>query len=95
MTPRTVIGIDVGGTFTDVFSLDDATGAFEVAKVPSTRGRSACATRASAAHIPFVPFPTLLDLSHNRSPLAVGSLPTFEDRLTTPRSSLSRPLTKL
>ena len=37
-TPETVIGIDVGGTFTDVFTLNEATGAFRVAKVPSTRG---------------------------------------------------------
>ncbi|MGI9605536.1 MAG: hydantoinase/oxoprolinase family protein [Acidimicrobiales bacterium] len=34
----TVIGIDVGGTFTDVFAIDEATGEFRVAKVPSTRG---------------------------------------------------------
>ena len=33
---RYVIGVDVGGTFTDVFFLDEATGRCEVAKVPST-----------------------------------------------------------
>ncbi len=33
---RYVIGVDVGGTFTDVFFLDEATGAYDVAKVPST-----------------------------------------------------------
>ncbi|MEQ9643483.1 MAG: hydantoinase/oxoprolinase family protein [Alphaproteobacteria bacterium] len=32
-----VAGVDVGGTFTDVFVLDEAAGAFAVAKVPSTR----------------------------------------------------------
>jgi N-methylhydantoinase A len=34
---RVVVGVDVGGTFTDVFFLDEATGACDVAKVPSTR----------------------------------------------------------
>ncbi|MEO0994194.1 MAG: hydantoinase/oxoprolinase family protein [Pseudomonadota bacterium] len=38
MTPRLVIGVDVGGTFTDVFLLDEATGRAATAKVPSTRG---------------------------------------------------------
>ena len=33
---RYVIGVDIGGTFTDVFFLDEAAGRFEVAKVPST-----------------------------------------------------------
>ncbi|MGX6447451.1 hydantoinase/oxoprolinase family protein [Patulibacter sp. S7RM1-6] len=33
---RTVVAVDVGGTFTDVCVLDQATGALEVAKVPST-----------------------------------------------------------
>jgi len=33
-----VVGIDVGGTFTDVFMVDDRSGEFTVAKVPSTRG---------------------------------------------------------
>ena len=32
-----MIGVDVGGTFTDVFVLDEATGTAEVAKVPTTR----------------------------------------------------------
>ena len=31
------VGVDVGGTFTDVFVLDEATGRAEVAKVPTTR----------------------------------------------------------
>lgn len=33
-----VIGVDVGGTFTDVFFLDEETGRCDVAKTPSTRG---------------------------------------------------------
>ncbi len=32
-----MIGVDVGGTFTDVFVLDEATGAAQVAKVPTSR----------------------------------------------------------
>ncbi|MFT6253673.1 MAG: N-methylhydantoinase A [Akkermansiaceae bacterium] len=32
-----MIGVDVGGTFTDIFVLDEATGIAEVAKVPTTR----------------------------------------------------------
>ncbi|MFN3686265.1 hydantoinase/oxoprolinase family protein [Salinarimonas sp.] len=32
-----VVGVDVGGTFTDVFVLDEATGEASVAKVPTTR----------------------------------------------------------
>jgi len=32
-----MIGVDVGGTFTDVFLLDEAAGTAEVAKVPTTR----------------------------------------------------------
>ena len=34
---RRIVGVDVGGTFTDVFALDLATGAATVAKVPTTR----------------------------------------------------------
>ncbi|WP_425087227.1 hydantoinase/oxoprolinase family protein [Stappia sp.] len=36
--PAYVIGVDVGGTFTDVFILDEAAGRVTTAKVPSTRG---------------------------------------------------------
>ncbi len=36
--PRLVIGVDVGGTFTDVFVWDEAAGRIATAKVPSTRG---------------------------------------------------------
>ena len=35
--PALVVGVDVGGTFTDVFVLDDADGTAAVAKVPTTR----------------------------------------------------------
>jgi N-methylhydantoinase A len=35
--PSVVAGVDVGGTFTDVFCLDEAAGTCAVAKVPSTR----------------------------------------------------------
>lgn len=34
---RTVVGVDVGGTFTDLFFLDEAAGTCRVAKVPSTK----------------------------------------------------------
>ena len=37
-TPRYTIGVDVGGTFTDIFVLDEASGTIATAKVPSTRG---------------------------------------------------------
>ncbi|MFP4327704.1 MAG: hydantoinase/oxoprolinase family protein, partial [Paracoccaceae bacterium] len=37
MSGKRIIGVDVGGTFTDVFSLDLETGAAGVAKVPTTR----------------------------------------------------------
>ena len=33
---RTVVGVDVGGTFTDVFFVNEADGSCDVAKVPST-----------------------------------------------------------
>ncbi len=33
-----VVGVDVGGTFTDVFHVDEATGECGIAKVPSVRG---------------------------------------------------------
>lgn len=36
--PAYVVGVDVGGTFTDVFILDEASGSVMTAKVPSTRG---------------------------------------------------------
>lgn len=41
MTRQTLIGIDVGGTFTDIFVIDQNTGVSSVHKVASTRGREA------------------------------------------------------
>ncbi|MDT2023121.1 hydantoinase/oxoprolinase family protein, partial [Methylocella sp. CPCC 101449] len=41
MSGRLVIGVDVGGTFTDLFFLDEASGRSWIGKVPSTRGREA------------------------------------------------------
>jgi N-methylhydantoinase A len=35
--PRKIVGVDVGGTFTDVFFLDEQTGACDIAKVPTSR----------------------------------------------------------
>lgn len=39
--PRCVIGVDVGGTFTDLFVLDEALGTARIVKVPSSRGDEA------------------------------------------------------
>ena len=36
-----IVGVDVGGTFTDLFLLDAASGSFRTAKVPSHRGAEA------------------------------------------------------
>ncbi|MFP1631987.1 hydantoinase/oxoprolinase family protein [Zhengella sp. ZM62] len=38
MSGRIVIGVDVGGTFTDIFVLNEASGTVKTGKVPSTRG---------------------------------------------------------
>ena len=35
---KSVVGVDVGGTFTDLFCFDEAARTFRVAKVPSQRG---------------------------------------------------------
>jgi len=40
-TPRLVVGVDVGGTFTDLFVLDEEAGTARIVKVPSTRGEEA------------------------------------------------------
>jgi N-methylhydantoinase A len=37
-TRGVIVGVDVGGTFTDLFMLDAASGSFRTAKVPSHRG---------------------------------------------------------
>ena len=36
-----VVGVDVGGTFTDLFVLDERDGSAHIIKVPSTRGEEA------------------------------------------------------
>ena len=38
---RWVVGVDVGGTFTDLFVLDEQNGTARIVKVPSTRGEEA------------------------------------------------------
>ena len=37
MSGKLMIGVDVGGTFTDIFALDESTGTARVGKVPTTR----------------------------------------------------------
>jgi len=39
--PHLVVGVDVGGTFTDLFVLDERDGSVRIVKVPSTRGEEA------------------------------------------------------
>ena len=41
MKRQLIVGVDVGGTFTDLFFLEEATGRTWIGKVPSTRGREA------------------------------------------------------
>ena len=41
MSRDVIVGVDVGGTFTDLFWLDAASGRFRTAKVPSRRGDEA------------------------------------------------------
>jgi N-methylhydantoinase A len=41
MSGRAIVGVDVGGTFTDLAYFDEASGQFRVAKVPSNRGDEA------------------------------------------------------
>ena len=40
-SPSLVVGVDVGGTFTDLFVLDERSGDARIVKVPSTRGEEA------------------------------------------------------
>lgn len=40
-TAHLVVGVDVGGTFTDLFVLDELDGTAQIIKVPSTRGAEA------------------------------------------------------
>jgi N-methylhydantoinase A len=37
VAPRVIVGVDVGGTYTDIFALDEASGRITIGKVPSTR----------------------------------------------------------
>jgi N-methylhydantoinase A len=46
---KTVVGVDVGGTFTDVFFLNEEDGSCNVAKVPSTRGDQSIGIREGIA----------------------------------------------
>src|SRR4030081_3642365 len=41
MSNGVIVGVDVGGTFTDLFLLDASAGRFQTAKVPSQRGDEA------------------------------------------------------
>jgi N-methylhydantoinase A len=41
MSKGIIVGVDVGGTFTDLFVLDEAAGTARIVKVPSTRGEEA------------------------------------------------------
>jgi N-methylhydantoinase A len=41
MSGSSIIGVDVGGTFTDLFVLDEHSGQARIVKVPSTRGEEA------------------------------------------------------
>lgn len=50
-----VVGVDVGGTFTDLFLLDVASGTFRVAKVPSQRGDEASGFLAGLAALGLEP----------------------------------------
>ena len=49
MAARVVVGIDVGGTFTDILALDRGTGQLRSAKVPSLPGRQWAAILSSLA----------------------------------------------
>lgn len=40
-SPHLIVGVDVGGTFTDLFVLDEHDGTAHIIKVPSTRGEEA------------------------------------------------------
>lgn len=46
---KTIVGVDVGGTFTDVFFLNEADGSCDVAKVPSTRSDQSVGIREGIA----------------------------------------------
>lgn len=46
---KTIVGVDVGGTFTDVFFLNEADGSCDIAKVPSTRSDQSVGIREGIA----------------------------------------------
>ena len=47
-----VIGVDVGGTFTDLFVLDEASGSARIVKVPSTPSQPAAAVFEALRRLP-------------------------------------------
>ena len=49
-TKGLIVGVDVGGTFTDLFVLDEGRGNVRVVKVPSTRGEEARGFMTGLAH---------------------------------------------
>ncbi|AWN51262.1 hydantoinase/oxoprolinase family protein [Methylobacterium sp. 17Sr1-1] len=62
MTPRAIVGVDVGGTFTDLFYYDEAAGRFQTGKVPSNRGDEAVGFLAGLKG--FGPVATLASIVH-------------------------------
>src|SRR5215813_8214404 len=86
-----IVGVDVGGTFTDLFLLDAAAGSFRTAKVPSHRGDEALgflnglqalggvATVASIVHGTTVGTNTLLERRGPR--IGIITTPGFRDVL--------------
>ena len=61
-----VVGVDVGGTFTDLFVLDELDGSAHIIKVPSTRGEEAKGFMHGVARV-----------SHNQSSGVASSLATI------------------
>ena len=59
---RLVIGVDVGGTYTDLFLFDEATGQARVGKVPSTRGQEALGFAAGIEGL--APLPAISAIVH-------------------------------
>ncbi|HEX9418859.1 MAG TPA: hydantoinase/oxoprolinase N-terminal domain-containing protein, partial [Methylomirabilota bacterium] len=49
MPPTKLVGVDVGGTFTDLVVVDEATGLVRVAKVPTTVANQAGGVQAALA----------------------------------------------
>ena len=47
--PTKLVGVDVGGTFTDLVLVDEATGLVRVAKVPTTVANQAGGVQAALA----------------------------------------------